>query len=442
MKFPVRLEALILGLGLCLACFLAGAAVLNYRVFPYSLLAFGFEAVESVDRNIIQPLFDDPLASGEYYYPNRFPKQGVLKHDPAKAYEGVTLFAAADAPTAYLITMEGHELHRWTMPFSAVWDSPPHIEVPLDDRFISFRKTYLYPNGDLLAIYEAPGHWPYAYGLVKIDKDSKLLWSYADLANHDLDVGPDGRIYTLVHHVRRDLKGPEGFDHHTVVDDVAVVLSPDGQEEKRVSIGEALARSAYATVLLQAEGKDIMHANSIRLATAAIAASHPFIREGELLISLRNLSTIVALDPASETVTWAMQGSWLHQHSAEFAGNGAVGLFDNEGNIGGGGRSRIAEFNPETGGILWQFNGSDSDPFHSNNRGELQYLPNGNILITESNSSRILEVTRDHEIVWEYVNEHQVDGMLPATFWGTRYDPANLPFLSLNTQTSALESAQ
>ena len=33
-----------------------------------------------------------------------------------------------------------------------------------------------------------------------------------------------------------------------------------------------------------------------------------------------------------------------------------------------------------------------------------QCLPNGNMLITESSFGRFLEVTKEGEIVWEYVN--------------------------------------
>jgi hypothetical protein len=36
-------------------------------------------------------------------------------------------------------------------------------------------------------------------------------------------------------------------------------------------------------------------------------------------------------------------------------------------------------------------------------------LPNGNTLITEGSGGRIIEVTRDHQIVWEYI----------SPYWGT-----------------------
>ena len=36
----------------------------------------------------------------------------------------------------------------------------------------------------------------------------------------------------------------------------------------------------------------------------------------------------------------------------------------------------------------------------------MQRLPNGNTLITEGTDGRLIEVTRDHEIVWEYISPY------------------------------------
>ncbi len=42
--------------------------------------------------------------------------------------------------------------------------------------------------------------------------------------------------------------------------------------------------------------------------------------------------------------------------------------------------------------------------FFSPRMGNAQRLPNGNTLITESSFGRFFEVTREGEVVWEYVN--------------------------------------
>ncbi|MGH8168001.1 MAG: arylsulfotransferase family protein, partial [Woeseiaceae bacterium] len=64
----------------------------------------------------------------------------------------------------------------------------------------------------------------------------------------------------------------------------------------------------------------------------------------------------------------------------------------------------VVEFDPATMSLVWQYTGTAESPLQSDIRSYTQRLPNGNTLITESNGGRILEVTPDQEIVWEYTN--------------------------------------
>src|SRR3546814_18741294 len=64
-----------------------------------------------------------------------------------------------------------------------------------------FRSAHVFPNGDLLALYVGVGDSPWGYGLVKMDKDSNVIWKYLAHTHHDFDVAPDGSIYVLTHEV-------------------------------------------------------------------------------------------------------------------------------------------------------------------------------------------------------------------------------------------------
>jgi hypothetical protein len=64
-------------------------------------------------------------------------------------------------------------------------------------------------------------------------------------------------------------------------------------------------------------------------------------------------------------------------------------------------------------------------------------LANGNVLITESDRGRILEVNPRKQIVWEYV--HPVRGgdsdeLIPVVAGARRYDPSELPFVADGTE--------
>ncbi|NNK57052.1 MAG: thioredoxin, partial [Desulfofustis sp.] len=48
----------------------------------------------------------------------------------------------------------------------------------------------------------------------------------------------------------------------------------------------------------------------------------------------------------------------------------------------------------------------DANRFYSPFISSAQRLPNGNTLITEGSGGRIIEVTKDHEIVWEYISPY------------------------------------
>lgn len=56
----------------------------------------------------------------------------------------------------------------------------------------------------------------------------------------------------------------------------------------------------------------------------------------------------------------------------------------------------------EAGNLLF----TDASKFYSSYISSAQRLPNGNTLITEGSDGHLLEVTPDHEIVWEFVNPY------------------------------------
>ena len=76
--------------------------------------------------------------------------------------------------------------------------------------------------------------------------------------------------------------------------------------------------------------------------------------------------------------------------------------------------SRVLQFNPVTLEITWQYTPlehgcflfTDASKFYSSYISSAQRLPNGNTLITEGSDGHLLEVTPEHEIVWEYINPY------------------------------------
>ena len=141
-----------------------------------------------------------------------------------------------------------------------------------------------------------------------------------------------------------------------------------------------------------------------------------------------------------EAVTWLARGDWQKQHDPDFLANGNILLFNNidlKLNEAGERVSSVIEFNPQTQAVEWSFSGTQSEPLYTSARGSQQRLPNGNTLITESQSGRIIEVTRTGEVVWEYYNPDRYGpngDQLPSIFWASRYAASTIDF-TFNQQT-------
>jgi hypothetical protein len=72
------------------------------------------------------------------------------------------------------------------------------------------------------------------------------------------------------------------------------------------------------------------------------------------------------------------------------------------------GGSRVLEIDPVSRQVVWQYTAEDSGQpswgFRSTHISAARRLPNGNTFIDEGQSGRLFQVTRDGDIVWEYVN--------------------------------------
>lgn len=319
----------------------------------------------------------------------------VSRHHRERAYSGVNLCLSGHASEAWLMDMEGRELHRWRYALRDLW--PDLYQDPNTTKLEYWRRAHLFENGDLLAIFEG-------LGLIKLDRESHLLWAHRGGIHHDLFVTEEGEIHVL------DREGkllPRIHPEEGVLEDFVTILSPEGEVRRRISLLEAFERSPYAPLLdHMPESGDIFHTNTLEVLDGRFASRNPAFRKGNLLISVFALDTIAVVDPEAGRVVWALTGMWRRQHQPTFLDSGRLLLFDNLGPSPH--RSRVLELDPLTQEIHWQYGGAPEVDFFSKTLGSCQRLENGNTLITESENGRAFEVTPDGEIVWEFFNPYRV----------------------------------
>ncbi|MCX2721312.1 arylsulfotransferase family protein [Roseibium salinum] len=407
--------------------FVAGAMVMLEKTFPHDLFRDAYRAWEAV--KLQDEITSDPVRAN-LYQPARTDGRGVTRYDEAKAFPGYTLFTSGDDQVARLVDMDGNVVHEWRLPFSQVWNEQAAVKQPQADSIIYMDRARVFPNGDLLAMYISSADTPWGYGMVKMDKDSRPIWSYLEHTHHDMSVAPDGRIYALTHAF--NFERPPGAQQldRPYLEDFLVVLSPDGKEQKKISLTQAMLHSRYGAlfeILPYFTLNDPLHPNTVEYIDAEKAKNFPYGQEGDVVLSFREPNLIAVLSPETGEITWAARGVWLRQHNPSILANGNILLFDNLGVLRRGNSSRVLEIDPRTLDVAWDYTGTKEEPLHSVIRSNAQRLPNGNTLITESDGGRLLEVTRNGDIAWEYVNplrRGDRDQLIPILNGAQRIDPA------------------
>lgn len=341
-------------------------------------------------------------------------RANVTRYDPARAYAGLNLYTDGYAPEATLIDMEGNVLHQWSYSFD---DAFPDKDVPKNSaRTRYWRRVALTETGDLLAIYDG-------LGLIKLDAESNLVWTFPGRAHHDLEIQPDGTIYTLT---RKAEMIPRLNKTKPILHDYIVILDPQGQELRRVSLLEAIEFSEYSSLRKRfREAGDILHTNTVEVLRGEDGRDSHIFGSGNVLVSWPTIHTIGVIDMTSEKLVWALSDLWRFQHQPTLLENGRLLLFDNRGDSG---KSRVLELDPMDVEIHWSYLGSQTG-FFSFTCGSNQRLDNGNTLITETDYGRAFEVTPEGEIVWEFYTPHRAgaDGEFIASLFEVVRLPADFP---------------
>ena len=109
-RFPVKWNEAIAArvMSYVTACFLSfiiGAAFYEFKVYPAKILRAGFIGLEALFERYISSGGDWSVSRENWQKP-RSSGTGVTRHDPEKAYQGLTLYTSGHAPKAFLIDLD------------------------------------------------------------------------------------------------------------------------------------------------------------------------------------------------------------------------------------------------------------------------------------------------------------------------------------------------
>lgn len=313
---------------------------------------------------------------------------GVTLWDKERAWSGLNLYTN-DVNEAYLMDMDGRRLHTWSLP-----DDYQHCEY-----------FELLAGGEVAVVCVNQA-------LLKLDRESNILWRLGQSVHHDIEVLEDGSLLVPRQGRLRRYKG------RRVNFDVLMWVSDDGKVidlwrtwenlEELQAHHEPTQLDEPLDGPITKKGHDYYHLNTVEvLPDTPLGREDERFRAGNILICLRNVHLILILDQDSREVTWSWgPGELQFPHMPTMLPNGHILVYDN-----GvwSGNSRVIELDPVSGEMVWLFQGDPPESFFSKRRGSNQRLPNGNTLIAESDKGHVIEVTEQGEIVWEFWNPELKD---------------------------------
>lgn len=367
----------------------------------------------------------------------------VIKHRPAEIAPGLTLIAGVGPAKhlgVWLVDTDGRPVHRWDLDWFRVWPDAKHLApgvIPRKRPGGDIHGLWLSPNGDLTFNYDR-------LGMVQVDICDRVKWRLPVIAHHDMAVDDQGNFWVnglTVHDNAKpglvNYKGP-------IVEDEVFEVSPDGRLLRRISLFDLFLQNGLQGLLYMGStdnrsttmSGEVLHSNAIDVFHADMASGA--FEPGDILVSLRNINTLVVFNPDTHEIKRVISGRFIRQHDAEFIDGWTVSAFDNN-NLDlpqEKASSRIVEYSVQTRLSRIVFEGTRKTPFYTQLMGKQQRLPGGGLLLSETSMGRALEVNARGELVWEYFNQFG-PGVLGVIDEAERISPARLSLEKLNTLKAA-----
>ena len=307
-------------------------------------------------------------------------RTGLIAYDPTLAQPGYTLFAPMLGDGAvYLIDMGGDVVHHWRMPCR-----PGLYGYLLDN-------GHLFYSGKTMEDLDRFEAWPRfkAGAAMEVDWQGRVLWQVTHPDHHhDARKLRNGNVILLclrplaediARRVAGGLPGSEA-EGGIIYADYLLELTTRGDIVWEWHSWEHLDPATHP-ITPQDHRAEWTHGN-----TVAETA------EGNLLVSFRNISTVVMIERTSGRIVWELGAPPLaQQHDPRPLANGNVPIFDN-----GTHRrdhpatfSRVIEVDPRSNAIVCEYTDQSLFEFFSPYISGAQRLENGNTLICEGVHGRI-----------------------------------------------------
>ena len=417
-KIPVWILALVVFIGLNLAV-VFGWFVRHASEGREKLGVLGPVVMEIANfPTLVQYAFIDIAGRSPMLIDNRFPGidgfkiNGVLQDNAAKD-DGYLLLSAYDdtrkQSTVKLIRIrDGQILHEWVPNIRQLAGRQKTESVFLNMNEMTARRyrimhPLLIDDGGLIFHGERSP-------LFKVNVCSNFEWVVDGVFHHSLQQGPDGSYWVpaYVEPAPGDVAKSLQFD-----DEAIVQVSADGKLLFRKAVSSILVENGYRGLLygIRLFGPRVMDLNAINLNDIQPAHySTRYWEKGDLLLSIRNLSTVLVYRPSTNKIIWLKTGPWLNQHDPDFVGQSKISVLGNDmvrkvddSQILLDGQNNIYVFDFAEESIASPYSSVLRElKLRSVVEGQQDILENGDAFVEEYGSGRLLRMSPT-ELVWQFV---------------------------------------
>lgn len=389
-------------------------------------IAYGLASVPGDLRQILNGSADNWMAVEEA---SRFPGRAGWEFAEApdgQALDGYVLLSRydgdVDRAVIELVNLETQEadfglvLRPETLFADAEFDTSNEFSTPwIAERFRAIHPL-LFENGDLLI----KDH----YGPVaRVSACGDLVWLQDDADfHHSSELDEDGSIW-MPTRVAMD----EGTPFATDFDNMGIAkVSADGALIYQRSLGDVLIKAGLGYLIYSPSDYfevNPMHLNDIQ----PVTEDGPFWNEGDLLLSLRNISTIMLFRPSTDQIIWVKRGPWHAQHDVDVIDGETIAVWNNDTvNYGYGpkvrGANKVTIYNLRTEAAEGPFNAALAEnDVRTKEGGLFSILPNGRLMVEETGAGRLVIMDRAGTPLAQYFNRAK-DGKLYHLGW-SRYLP-------------------
>ena len=380
---------------------------------PFAFLKQGFHDLEVLFREIRQKR---PVMLAPKYYQEK----GVVIHNARKVFHGLTLLQGTlpGGTQLRLIDMDGNEVRRWPVDFFSLWPDPQHL---LDQKIPKTSFNYHTQGVELLedgsVIFNVGDK-----GTAKLDKCGNLMWTIDRMTHHSVTRTDDGGFWIPAHRniaeipaqhlfrgvTRESLTRGAASKFHEY-ENLILRVDANGNVLREFSILKSLIEGGFESVLhdvTMIRKTDPTHINDVEVVTQALADKLSNVSVGDILVSIRQAHMLVIMDQHSGKIKWNARGGWVLQHDPDITVEGNIVVFNNgrpEFSFGRPSGSNLMILEPKNNARTVIYPREGMPPFYSDILGEQQQLDNGNFLITESRRGRVFEITKQGDVVWDYI---------------------------------------